>query len=51
MLKKYMIAGKEWQFIEGEQPDGAVEVGKKAVDPPKNKAKKPANKRRAVKKK
>jgi hypothetical protein len=50
MLKNYLINGKQWQFEEGTQPEGAVEV--KAVDPPKNKAKKPVNKaRKAVKKK
>ena len=45
-----MYKGKEWQFKEGEQPEGAVELRAKAVKPP-NKAKKPAVKRRAVKKK
>ena len=51
MLKHYMYNGREWQFEEGEQPAGAVEVGKKAVEP-SNKAKKPANKaRKAVRKK
>lgn len=45
MLKKYMVNGKEYQYEEGEQPVGAVEV-KKAVEPsektvdPKNKARK-----------
>lgn len=46
MLKEYIINGKTWQYEEGEQPEGAVEV--KAVEPPK-KAVKPANKARAVK--
>lgn len=42
MLKIYEIDGKQWQFEEGEQPAGAVEVVKKAVDPPETKAVKPA---------
>lgn len=46
MLKEYIINGKQYQYEEGEQPEGAVEV--KAVEPPK-KAVKPANKSRAVK--
>lgn len=46
MLKEYIINGKTFQYEEGEQPEGAVEV--KAVEPPK-KAAKPANKARAVK--
>ena len=46
MLKEYIIDGKQYQYEEGEQPEGAVEV--KAVEPPK-KAVKPANKSRAVK--
>ena len=49
MLKEYIINGKQYQYEEGEQPDGAVEV--KGVEPPKNKAAKPANKRKAVVKK
>lgn len=49
MMKEYIINGKQYQYEEGEQPDGAVEV--KAVEPPKNKAVKPANKRKAVVKK
>lgn len=49
MLKRYLINGKEWQYEEGEQPKGAVEV--KAVEP-SDKAVKPANKaRKAVKSK
>ena len=48
MLKRYMINGKEWQFEEGTQPAGAVEVKKKAAEP-QNKAVKPANKAKAVK--
>lgn len=62
MLKQYIINGKQWQFEEGEQPEGAVELKvvkppKKAVEPevkaakPANKAARPANKsRKAVKK-
>lgn len=46
MLKNYIVNGKQYQYEEGEQPEGAVEV--KAVEPPK-KAVKPANKARAVK--
>jgi hypothetical protein len=63
MLKQYIINGKQYQYREGEQPEGAVEL-KKAVKPPekaaeppvkvaepKNKAVRPANKtRRAVRK-
>lgn len=44
MLKIYEIDGKQWQFEDGEQPAGAAEVVKKAVNPPENKAVKPANK-------
>ena len=60
MLKKYIYKGKEWQFEEGKQPAGAVELkpkAKKAVpqqkkaEEPQNKAVKPANKSRAVRKK
>lgn len=48
MLKIYVIDGKQWQFEEGTQPEGAVEY-KKAE--PSNKAVKPANKtRKAVRK-
>lgn len=48
MLKHYIVNGKEYQFEEGRQPEGAIEL-KKAVDP-SDKAVKPANKaRRAVK--
>ena len=54
MLKQYIVNGKQYQYEEGEQPEGAVELGKpkekKAVEP-SNKAVKPANKiRRAAKK-
>lgn len=38
MLKKYLYKGKEWQFEEGKQPAGAVEV--KTKKPTENKAKK-----------
>lgn len=44
MLKQYIYNGKQYQFEDGEAPEGAVEV-KKAVEPSK-KAVKPANKRR-----
>ena len=61
MLKQYIINGKQYQYEEGTQPAGAVElkakVKVKAVEPPvkakepANKAVKPANKtRRAAKK-
>ena len=43
MLKQYIINGKQYQYKEGEQPEGAVEL-KKAVEP-SNKAKKPVNTR------
>jgi hypothetical protein len=46
MLKIYEIDGKLWQFEEGEQPAEAVEYKQKAVEPPKNKAVKSANKAR-----
>lgn len=51
MLKIYKYKGKTWQFEEGEQPEGFVEVGKKkAVEPPKKAVKPAANKaRKAVK--
>ena len=32
MLKQYIINGKQYQYEEGEQPAGAVEL-KKAVEP------------------
>ena len=56
MLKQYIVNGKQWQYEEGEQPEGAVEV-KKAVKPPAKavkpvvKALKPANKARKAAKK
>lgn len=50
MLKRYIYKGKEWQYEEGEQPKGAVELRPKAAEP-LNKAVKPANKNRAVRKK
>ncbi len=43
MLKDYIVNGKQYQFNEGEQPEGAVEV--KAVKP-STKVVKPANKAR-----
>ena len=52
MLKIYEYNGRTYQFEEGEQPVGAVEVRpevKKAVEPPKKEAPKPANKARVVK--
>lgn len=54
MLKQYIVNGKQYQYEEGEQPDGAVELKRKTVQPsekaakPANKAAKPANKRKAV---
>ena len=53
MLKHYIVNGKEFIYEEGEQPEGAVELQpteKKAAEP-LNKAVKPANKSRAVRKK
>ena len=54
MLKHYIVNGKEFQYEEGEQPAGAVELQpeKKAAEP-LNKAVRPANKSRgkAVRKK
>lgn len=52
MLKRYIVNGMEFQYEEGEQPAGAVEVKpeKKAAEP-LNKVVKPANKvRKAAKK-
>ena len=47
MLKRYIVNGLEFQYEEGEQPAGAVEVKpeKKSAEP-QNKAVKPANKSR-----
>lgn len=47
MLKRYIVNGMEFQYEEGTQPKGAVEVKpeKKAAEP-LNKAVKPANKKR-----
>ena len=45
MLKIYEYNGAVFQFEEGEQPEGAVEVTAK----PSEKAAKPANKARVVK--
>ena len=55
MLKHYMYKGLQWQFNEGEQPDGAVEVkaakpSDKAIEP-SDKVAKPQNKSRKVAKK
>lgn len=51
VLKNYLVNGKQFQFAEGEQPAGAVELT--AVKPPEakkaepeNKVVKPANKAR-----
>ena len=49
MLKQYRYKGLQWQFEEGKQPAEAVEI--KAAEPPKDKARKTVNKRKAVKKK
>lgn len=46
MLKRYLINGKEWQFEEGTQPAGAVEMNVKAAEP-QNKAAKSSNKSRS----
>lgn len=56
MLKNYEWKGLQWQYEEGEQPEGAIEVKKAGTPPvksakPENKAKKPANKSKAVVKK
>lgn len=51
MLKQYIINGKQYQYEEGEQPEGAVELmPEKAVEPP-TKTVKPANKARKAAKK
>lgn len=52
VLKIYKYGGYTYQYEEGTQPEGAVEVKpeKKAAEP-LNKAVKPANKTKAVKKK
>lgn len=52
VLKIYEYGGKTYQFEEGTQPEGAVEVKleKKAAEP-LNKAVKPANKKKTVKRK
>jgi hypothetical protein len=50
MLKYYMVNGHEYQYEEGEQPAGAVELmkekPKQKAEEPENKAAKPANKAR-----
>lgn len=46
MLKDYIVNGKQYQYNEGEQPEGAVEVTKTVE--PSEKAVKPANKARKV---
>lgn len=52
MLKRYIVNDLEFQYEEGTQPKGAVEVKpeKKAAEP-LNKVVTPANKTKAVKKK
>lgn len=54
MLKIYVVNGRTYQFEEGEQPAGAVELkaekpSDKAAAKPANKQAKPANKARQVK--
>lgn len=51
MLKNYIVNGLQFQFKEGDQPAGAVEVKKlkqpeKAEEPETKEAPKPANKSR-----
>ena len=47
MLKRYNWKGLEWQFEEGKQPEGAIEIKpEKKAAAPQNKAVKPANKAR-----
>lgn len=50
MLKQYVINGKQYQFEEGEQPEGAVEL-KAKTEEPKNKARTARNKSRKEAKK
>lgn len=45
MLKQYVINGKQYQYEEGEQPEGAMELKVKAEEP-KNKARTTKNKTR-----
>lgn len=50
MIKNYLVSGKQFQYEEGKQPEGAVEV-KKVAEPSRDKVVKSANKaRKAVKK-
>jgi len=54
MLKIYIVDGRTYQFEEGEQPEGAIEVKaepSEKAEKPEVKAAKPANKSRAVKNK
>lgn len=46
MLKRYLVNGKEFQYEEGEQPSGAVELKpeKKAVKAQSNKSRQTKNK-------
>jgi hypothetical protein len=51
MMKNYIVNGLQFQFEEGDQPAGAVEVEKlkqpeKAEEPETKEAPKPANKAR-----
>lgn len=48
MLKRYKIGGLTYQYEEGTQPEGAVEV---KAEKPANKAKAPANKSKKAAKK
>ena len=50
MLRDYIVNGRQYQFEEGTQPEGAVEV-KKAVEPSDKAVKKTENKRKALKSK
>lgn len=56
-MKVYLVNGKRLLYREGEQPIGAIEEkpavkpAEKAVEAPKTKMAKPANKARAVRKK
>lgn len=51
MLKNYIYNGHQYQWHEGNQPEGAVEVVEKKAAEPSNKAKKTANKAKKVSKK
>lgn len=51
MLKEYLYNGARFQFTEGEQPEGAVELKGKPPEKAESvkKAARPANKARTVK--